>query len=249
MKALLCLACVLVVGCSAEDPWAIRPPGGGGGVTGTGGGDDDGVDAGGGVDADGSQLLTGRVCVITAFDDPFACADIAASHGVLLEVVNGNGATAISDNSGLFSMTVGNNLVNLRVGNDASDGLLATRSVVLAADSPVDGFVVEEDLWNQSVAAIGENEVGTNALIYVVDSSGVFVSGATVTSNAPAGARQYYDDGAGAWDVNATATSQSGVAMILDSTAITATATLGIRQASVAIDPSYIGFAVITLPD
>lgn len=247
MKALPVLATLVlaVAACGSEDPWPIHPPGGGGGTG--GGGDDDGVDAGG-PDGGGGGAVSGQVCVVTQFDAPFACANILASHNVLVEVVGGG--SDVSDSAGNFSIATTTSPVTLQVGSEAGEGLMTTR-FASAATSGAKAPAVDEMLWGDMLTALLENQDSGAGLVYVVDSTGAPVAGVDVSTTASAASRAYYDDGTGAFDPNATTTGADGILVVLDTLPFSATATLDTRVATAAVDaPNLgVGVAVITLPD
>lgn len=236
----LALLIVLLPACGQEDPRPFRPPGGGTGSS-TDGPDASLIDA----DIDAAvNRLDGIVCVIDEVDDPFECPDIAAADNVDIAAL-ASGTTAVSDASGLFTIDLTVAIDVLQLGGGLSDGLVTTVSSTNISAEPVTSPVLEEGLRDSIYANLTEVQTSGAMLIYIRDASGP-VAGATVT--APGG-RIYYDDGAGGF-VDIVGTGNDGIALIVDTTSGTVTATEGLRSADAAVATVVGGFgvAVIALP-
>jgi hypothetical protein len=243
------IAVVGLIGCTGDgDPWPIHPPGhtGGGG----GGDDDDGV-TDGGVDGGGGSIIAGEVCVITAFENPFACLNIVESHDVLVEVV-GSSVFTRSLSDGSFEIVPPSTPATLARGSAAPDGLETTDSI-LAASLDARAPAVDSVLWDETLGALLEIQTTGAMVIYIENSDGNPVSGASIAyvgAGQPS-ARLYYDDGVGGWDNTATTTGPDGIALVLDTVSAEIEASLGTRAASeqVYARTGTIGIATITLPD
>lgn len=242
------LVVVVLGACSGDGgDWPWHGAGGGGGET------VDGPDAGP-APGDGAEAsaMTGRVCVIQAWDAPFDCADIGLAHDVLVEDLATGGAATTSDGDGAFVLDLVGTSGTIRVGGDDGDLLIATRSVQAIADNPVDAPVVDAALWETTLANLLETQTAGAGVVYVVDANGP-VAGAVVqfTTGVPGDARRYYDDGAGGFDASALATGTDGAALMLDVTSggVRATAEDGrVGTATLPTATLELGIAVITLP-
>jgi len=248
MRVLGLVVMALGAGCAGGDDTPFHGAGGGGHGT-TGDAPDAGPDE---TDAGVTSTLTGQVCVILDWSDPFACADIGLSHQVQVADLATGGAVTSTDDDGRFTLPLTTAGATIRVGGETGDLLVSTQSVQLAASSPVKAPVVDEGLWDATLATLLETQTEGAGVVYVVDPGGPVV-GATIafTTGVPLNARKYYDDGAGGFDANATVTGADGSALFLDiqNAGIRAITEDG-RTGSVFLNTGSLelGIAVISLP-
>jgi hypothetical protein len=241
----LLLTMLVLAACAEEEEWTIRPPGGGMGGIGDGPGGDD-VDGG-----TNPGTLMGAVCVILDFENPETCPSIALATDVLVEV---DATSTRSDNAAGFDIAVASLPATIIVGSEAADSLVTTLSrIATLGAAVVDVPVVDEAMWiDVQTALLVDAQFGT-ALIYVRDTSGNPVSGATVgyaaTPTLPG--TFYFDDGGGNFSSEFATTGPDGIALVIDTSSETYTATLDTRTQSgfVATTAEGIGVGVITLPD
>jgi hypothetical protein len=243
----LLLTLVVQAGCAAEEDWTIRPPGGG--MSGVG----DPPDAGGGDDGDGGAtgLLLGSVCVILDFENPTSCPNIGLATDVLVEV---DTTTTRSTSGGEFEIEVATVPATVTIASELADSLVTTLSQITEVGAErVEVPVVDEALWLDTQNLLLIDAAFGTAVIYVRDTSGNPVAGATVayTGTPTLPGAFYFDDGSGGWVSDVTTTGPDGIALIIDTSSESYTATLDDRTRSAVVMTAAegIGVAVITLPD
>ncbi len=207
-------------GCQDDEHF---PPGEGGGPSGGGGsGQNDG--GGGAADAgpadastvDAGAQLAGELCDVVDVRDPLDCPTNVNLSGIEVRAL-GSAATDLTDADGNFTLS-GKFDTDLRL-SVGSKGDGTRLALVPVADWNLGGVRaprVDQDLWNQLIAAIGTNEPDGSASIalYVLDVvDGQPVIGAVVSTVSDT--LIFYDDGAATEWNPIGGTGELGAALIL----------------------------------
>ena len=184
----------LMVGCTAADDgdWVVRPPGNG---TGGGGGT---VDAGvADADGDGGTGLVGHVCVVTAMENPRACATGAVQSGVAVRRV-GDPSGTTTDADGRFTLAVAGSIVVLEVARGAAS--LQPSVVPVSNDgTEVVAPVPTVAEWTATLQAAATTVTPGNGSIALYVDTAVGAAAMGVRFDLPASgiAGPFYDDGTG----------------------------------------------------